>query len=171
MLGGYFAALASVPFLGYGWQFLHGSSIVFAGWRIPVPAGFYMTQSEKSRTLWRLSIGMPIRKGPYGQITLFHQSKPVSGREFDRDLEAGFVRAAQIEGYALSAKRELRVADTRAVCFEFTRFGETGLRRALCRRKWRRVAVVYRDAEVRSRFLCHARRNDPRTLSPAMLGN
>jgi len=124
MLGGYFAALASVPFLGYGWQFLHGSSIVFAGWRIPVPAGFYMTEGERSRTLWRLSIGMPIRKGPYGQITLFHQSKPVSGREFDRDLEAGFVRAAQIEGYALSAKRELRVADTRAVCFEFTRFGE-----------------------------------------------
>ncbi|MGB7282225.1 MAG: hypothetical protein WBE13_08200 [Candidatus Acidiferrum sp.] len=122
-LVGYALLLLAVPLMGFGWHLLHGSLIVYDGWRIPVPKGFYVSGSPEKPTMWRHSLGVPLLKEPFGMIDV---SPLPSGAvfRFGSDLEESSRRmiwVAQQEGLVLRSNRMVPTSAGNAFCFEFSK--------------------------------------------------
>ncbi len=113
--------LVLVPLFGPGWHLLHGDFISYGGWRIPVPKGFYVRNSQGRPTMWRLNLGIPLFRAPYGHISLFSHP-PQEPPAFDyRRFERAVIEDALRSGYQLKAKRTVSVGKNSAYCLEFTR--------------------------------------------------
>src|SRR5712692_8769137 len=123
-----------VPLLGFGWQVLHGNSISYAGWRIPLPKGYYMTQERKGPAIWRLSLGAPAFDVPYGHFSFYSLGSPKPLFSAARDyrlFEETMVKEAVESGHHLESRQTLSIGDKSAYCLEFIR--ETKQPRSLAR--------------------------------------
>ena len=129
-------SVLSVPLLGPGWHLLHGDFISYAGWRIPVPKGFYVRKSQMGPTMWNPALGIPFFDAPYGHVSLYSrpdQQPFAHDRDYSR-FEIGVSRAAGQSGYRLESKRTISVGKNSGYCLEFTRLsGESCEPRSLMR--------------------------------------
>jgi hypothetical protein len=113
--------LLIVPYLGYGWHLLHGNFILFAGWRIPVPSGYYVTREAKGPGIWRLSLGAPYVEGPFGHFS-FHQSERIflAGNDY-AFFEKAMNEDAVASGYQLESRETVPAGGNSAYCVVFAR--------------------------------------------------
>lgn len=120
---GYVLLLVTVPFLGFGWHLLHGSTISSGGYSVRVPSGFYVSGSAEQPTMWKHTLGVPLLKRPFGMIGIRQRSSGIS-MAFGNDLEsssAQMIAAARQEGLTLRSKRTLPTGTGNAFCFEFSK--------------------------------------------------
>jgi hypothetical protein len=122
--------LLLVPLLGPGWHLLHGDFISYGDWRIPVPKGFSVKNTQEGPTMWRLTLGIPIFDTPYGGISIYGLSGSSPTREpfeYDRDysrFEEVVTQEAHQSGYRFESKRTTAVGRSSGYCLEFTRIGD-----------------------------------------------
>jgi len=120
-IGAFIIFLLVVPLLGPLWHLVHGNGISYGGWRVPVPGGFYVRNSQEGPTMWKLNSGIPLFRASYGHVSLFRHTQPFA---FDRDypgFEERVVQDSYQDGYQLKTKRTIPVAKGSAYCLEFTR--------------------------------------------------
>ena len=121
LIGVLLIALLIVPLVGPGWHLLHGDFIVYEGWRVPVPKGFYVGKSQMGPTMWKHTLGTPLFNVPYGHISLFSRPHPFAcDRDYSR-FEKGVTQSAGQSGYQLESKRTISVGKNSGYCLEFTR--------------------------------------------------
>jgi len=122
---GLLIVLLLVPLLGPGWHLLHGDSISYGGWSIPVPRGFSVKRAPGGPVMWKFALGVPFFDAPYGHISLYGLGKPARQPfEYDRDysrFEKGVTQQAVESGYRFESKRTTSVGKNSGYCFEFTR--------------------------------------------------
>ncbi len=115
-----------VPLLGPCWHLMFGDAISYAGWRVPVPKGFYVRKSQKGPTMWKQSLGIPLFDVSYGHISLYSVGPAQQPFTCDRDysrFEKGVTQEATQSGYQLLAKRTASVGKSSGYCLEFARAG------------------------------------------------
>jgi hypothetical protein len=113
--------LLVIPLIGPCWHLLYGDAISYAGWKVPVPRGFYVRKSQEGPTMWKESFGIPFFNAPYGHISLFRRPSPFS---FDSDyarFKQGLIQDAIEKGYELKGERTAQVGKNSGYCLEFTR--------------------------------------------------
>ena len=84
-IGVLLVTLLIVPLLGPGWRLLHGDFISYEGWKIPVPKGFYVRNSQKGPSMWKQTFGIPFFDTSYGHISLFNLSPAQQPFAYDSD--------------------------------------------------------------------------------------
>jgi hypothetical protein len=120
LLGIILMILLIVPLLGPCWHLLYGEEISYAGWKVPVPKGFYVRRSLEGPTMWKEGFGIPFVNASYGHISLFHRPSPFA---FDRDyaqFKQALIEDAAKKGYELKAERTAQVGKSSAYCLDFT---------------------------------------------------
>src|SRR5258708_28714928 len=125
LLGVILLGLPGIPVLGLCWHLLYGDSILYGGWKVSVPKGFYVRKFQEGPTMWKESFGIPFFNAPYGHISLFHRPQPPFS--FDRDyagFKQGLTQDAIEKGYELKAERTAQVGKNSGYCLEFTRSPE-----------------------------------------------
>lgn len=137
--------LLVVPFLGYGWHLLHGNFILFAGWRIPVPNGYYVIEERKGPAMFRLSLGAPIFEVPFAHLSFYNfPSRGVFLAENDYPLfEKTMVEEAIKSGYELQSRQTVSVGDKSAYCMDFTRSTKQPRSIARCAVENSKIFVFY----------------------------
>lgn len=116
--------LLIIPLLGPGWHLFHGDFISYEGWRIPVPKGFYVRQSQKGPTMWKQTFGIPFFDTSYGHLSLYRLSPAQQPFAYDKDysrFENGVTQEAIQSGYQLKTKRVASVGKSSGYCLEFIR--------------------------------------------------
>lgn len=114
----------SVPFWGSTWHFFHGESLYYREWKIPVPSNFYVRGTGSDRpSMWRMTLGMPITRGPYGHISVYTQQLP-GDRPFS--YKSDYQRFSNVinwqerqNGFTLRSHTALPVDRTVAYCLDF----------------------------------------------------
>ncbi|SRR5712692_253626 len=104
-IGGFLIVLLMVPLLGPCWHLMFGDAISYAGWRVPVPKGFYVRKSQKGPTMWKQSLGIPLFDVSYGHISLYSVGPAQQPFTYDRDysrFEKGVTQEAIQSGYQLN---------------------------------------------------------------------
>src|SRR5260221_2486760 len=120
-IGAFVIFLLVVPLLGPFWHLVYGNAISYGGWRVPVPGGFYVRNSQEGPTMWKQNLGIPLFRASYGHVSLFRHTQPfVFDRDYSR-FEEGVVRDSNQHGYQLRTKRTIPVDKGSAYCLEFTR--------------------------------------------------
>jgi len=115
--------LLAAPFLGIGWHLFHGNLISFGGWRIPVPNGYYVTQTRNGPAMFRLSIGAPVFEVPFGHLafsTFQFRSPFEAGTDYPL-FEKTMVEDAVKSGYRFESRQIIPIGDKSAYCVEFSR--------------------------------------------------
>jgi len=150
-------AFLVVPLYGFLWQELHGDSFSFREWTGKLPRGFYVSSlNSASSQLWRLDLGRPIIKTPYGHISLLAAD---SGSAFsrERDYERfgdAVTQAARESQYAFSQQLQVPVDGTVAYCLEFTRVRNNAQLQLRCGLEGTSLFVYYEGHEkYREAFL------------------
>jgi hypothetical protein len=129
-IGGLLLVLLLVPLLGPGWHLLHGDFISVGGWKIPVPKGFYATETSEGPVMWKYAFGVPFFDAPHGHISVFGLSsvneapKPFAYNTDYSRFEKGVTQEAAQSGYRLEWTREIRVGAGSGYCLQFTRSGD-----------------------------------------------
>lgn len=119
--GVFLIVLLAVPLFGQIWHLFHGDSFSYAGWKIPVPNGFYVHDSGQDTTMWRLSLGVPLLDKPYGHISLYTRPSPF---DFNRDssrFDEGVTEEAGRTGFQLVSRQAVVVGGRSGYCLEFHR--------------------------------------------------
>jgi hypothetical protein len=129
MLAGIFIAaicgvLLVVPFFGFGWHVFHATYISYAGWKIPVPKGYYVRQGEKGPAIWKLSFGAPFFDAPFSHVSFFSAKKPFAGTSDTERFFQAVSETATEDGYQFKAQRIVSIGTKTASCFEFARSGK-----------------------------------------------
>ncbi|PYU54090.1 MAG: hypothetical protein DMG55_32650 [Acidobacteria bacterium] len=117
LIGVLLIALLIVPLVGPGWHLLHGDFIVYEGWRVPVPKGFYVGKSQMGPTMWKHTLGIPLFNSLYSRPD---QQPFAYDRDYSR-FENGVTQEAGQSGYQLEPKRTISVGKNSGYCLEFTR--------------------------------------------------
>jgi hypothetical protein len=120
--------------LSTGWHLLHGNSISYAGWKIPVPRGYYARQNRGVPFIWTLSLGAPVFRSQYGRLSFYSWQGPAHPFSRDKDypgFEESVSQAAAESGHQLKSRRTISLGDKSVYCLEFAR--ETRQPRSLVR--------------------------------------
>jgi hypothetical protein len=114
----------SIPFWGPAWHLFHGQFLYYREWKIPVPSAFYVSDVGKDRpSMWHLPLGMPIKKGLYGQIGFYPLHLPGDrpfSYESDHQQSFGVLSwQEQQNGFTPRSITTLPIDRTVAYCLEF----------------------------------------------------
>jgi hypothetical protein len=115
------AVLTMVALLGPAWHMLRGTTIFFAEWVLPVPEGFFVTNSSRGPNMWRVTLGTPFFSRPYGHVSLYRRPEVFS---FDRDyggFKDGITQASQAQGYGVVSEHVVVADGTSVYCRELQR--------------------------------------------------
>jgi len=136
-------ALLIVPLFGPCWHLLHGDTTSYAGWKIPVPKGFYVRKSPNGATMWRLSLGVPLLPVPYGHVSIFeHQGESFLFSPHYRGFSDSVSQDAATGGYAIQ-ERAVSTAGSTAYCLELDRRAGQPTSMARCAIEGTGIAVFY----------------------------
>jgi hypothetical protein len=112
-------AMLFVPFLGMTWHLLHGNFISYRQWKIRVPSDFYVSHGAKGPFLWKLTLGFPLWRGPYGVIGISELSHSFEYEEEYPRFMTGADMAAQDQGYKFLSSTDVSVGKTLGHCLEY----------------------------------------------------
>jgi len=149
LIGAFLIFLLIVPLLGPCWHLLYGDAISYEGWRVPVPRGFYVRNSQNGPTMWKQTFGTPFFSTSYGHISLYNHpnQQPFA---YDRDysrFERGVTEVAAQSGYRFESEHTVPVGRNSAYCLEFTRsVGEPSLLRCAVENS---VVVLFYEGDPR----------------------
>lgn len=113
--------LLIIPLFGPAWHALRGDSISYQGWRIPVPDGFFVRNERATPTMWKLTLGTPLWRAPFGQITVFTypSDRPFRSEADYNNFARGVIHAARSDGYSFLSTRKVASGHAAAYCWEF----------------------------------------------------
>src|SRR5271156_5966903 len=150
--------LLGIPLYGWCWHVLHGNSIYFENWTLPVPKGYFVRDSHDGSiqkrqygpTMWKLTLGAPLLNTPSGHLS-FYSRKPLQPFFFERDyprFKAGLFQSATEEGFQLTSEREVPVGNSIGRCLEFGRTGVASEMLVTCAIE-NSVVVAFYDGDSR----------------------
>ena len=116
--------LAAGFLLSSGWHLIHGRSISYAGWNIPVPRGYFVISHGGTPTMWRLAPGAPKFQIPYGALSFRNwtgSAHPFSREADYQSSEAAWSQAASESGHHLESSWQIPIQGKTGYCWEFTR--------------------------------------------------
>jgi hypothetical protein len=149
-LGAWTLMLFSVPLLGPIWHFLHGDSVDYEGWQLPVPKGFYARTLPGGPTMWKPTLGVPFFSAPYGHISVFHVPSDRQPFVYARDFQSfsdAISDDARRSGYQFNSNRVVNIGKTAAYCVEFSRSIERPRFLVRCRVENAPIAPFYEGDE------------------------
>jgi len=117
-----FGLLLIVPWLGWTWHLIHGSTIESSGVLFRVPPRYLARGSSDGRaSMWRCEVGVPLWRAPYGFLGIYpHRDRPKIDMKLDLNrLQTILVNQGKLEGMSLDAQRKLQTEAGPAVCFQF----------------------------------------------------
>ena len=68
----------------YAWHLFNVDEVSFAGWTVPVPKQFYVSNREEGLTLWKTDLGTPLFSESHGLISLFTGKRLL---DYENDFE------------------------------------------------------------------------------------
>ncbi len=113
--------LLLIALWGPMWHLVHGGSIFYQGWRIPVPEGFYVRNNQKGPKMWKHALGTPILRVPYAVIGI-HATPTGHPFRAEADYEhvsKAVTAVAEEEGYQFQSTRAVSGQHSVADCWEF----------------------------------------------------
>jgi hypothetical protein len=116
--------------VSFGWHLLRGSSISYAGWRIPVPKHYFAEQHRGMPSIWILSVGAPAFHLPSGTLTFRTwqgHPHPFSKEKDYLGFEEGLAQAAAESGHQFKSRQTISVGNRSVYCWEFARETEQPL--------------------------------------------
>ena len=132
-LGGILIVLLVVPLFGPAWHELHGDSISYQGWRVHIPAAFYVWNTREHPTIWRTSFGTPFFKAPYAHVTLF-SSTPAQAFDVEKirhDFSEAVAEDALRKGFRPVSSSIVPVSSRNAYCWQFSKSSKSLVRCAI----------------------------------------
>jgi len=141
-LGGILIVLLVIPLFGPAWHGLHGNSISYQGWRVHIPAGFYVWNSREHPAIWKTTFGTPLFKVPYAHVTLFsgNPEQPFDLKEIRENFSKVVAEEASRRGFRLISSIVVPVSSRNAYCWQFSKSSKSLVR---CAIDGTAVAVFY----------------------------
>lgn len=142
-----FCAFLVIPWLGWPWHIIHGSTIQTSGVLFEAPPRYFsLTSTDDHPSVMRCDFGIPLWRAPYGFIEIFpHPNGRRLDMETDLDrLQAILVNQERSEGMSLNSRRKMATGVGPAFCFEF----ESGMRSIVkCYFDKSRLSVEYEGSQ------------------------
>lgn len=115
--GGILLFLGGVPLIAPCWHAAHGGDVTCSGWIIHIPDGFCPWGDAR---IWKLSLGSPFFRVPYGHISLFERGKVIDlSRDFPL-FESVMVQQGTQSGVHLDSRRMIVVDGREGRCIQMS---------------------------------------------------
>jgi hypothetical protein len=117
-IGGALLFLLAGPLMAPCWHIIHGDVISYDEWTIRVPDQFFVRGES---VMWRLNLGTPLFRVPYGHISLFRQTKTVDmPRDYPR-FESAIVGEGMKSGLQVESRRAINIDGHEGRCLQMSR--------------------------------------------------
>ena len=133
--------LSGIELAGPEWHLVHGDSVHYRGWRIPIPYWFCVTNATSEPKLWNLPLGAFKWHGPCAYISFLarRSGEPLAPADYRRFAED----AARRQGYRLTSERKIPVDGTFAECFESVSTEDNKTHQIVCPIRGSILAATY----------------------------
>jgi hypothetical protein len=137
-------------FVAFGWHILHGNSVQFEAWEIPVPWGWKETKYENLIFVQKLE-GWPQHGFVVSEVVLGNLHLPVGGVLEHERLKR--VMIEQNADYRYISESQLDLDGETGFCFHFVRSDPTQRLLIDCSYPIHRLSIQYMGMKSRSRVL------------------